>query len=137
MNENAAHFRNPQTHIPAAPENRARVEAATVFSEALSCAQDTWTLEPHVCRHCFGRLASRPIGAGIREYRCTNCEATTQHTDASVGCCCGLKIRKRNGVGRNGGPMVDAGIRCIPNPEKSAAFPAAYVASEVVKVKRN
>ena len=96
-----------------------------------------WRLEPHVCKACFGRLVSRQLLNDIREYRCTSCETSTQHTDATVGCCCGIKIRKRNTVGRAGGPMIDAGIRCIPNPEKNAAFPSAYVASEVIKAKRN
>lgn len=93
-------------------------------------------MEPHICRHCFGRLASRPAGGDLREFRCTNCEVITHSIRAEDACCCGLKIRKRNGTGRSGGPMVDAGVRCIPNPDKSPAFPSAYVASEVVKIKR-
>jgi hypothetical protein len=96
-----------------------------------------WHLEPHVCRACFGRMASRALSETTSEFMCTNCMLLTvseSHTDA---CCCGMKIRKRNGSGRSGGPMVDAGVRCIVNPEKSPAFPSAYVASEVVKNKRS
>lgn len=133
--ENCAHSGHPSTGGTDVLQNRAR-EVAAAFSANAFSAQDTWTLEPHVCKICFGRLASRALAGDLREYRCTNCEAESQHTDATHGCCCGIKIRKRNGVGRHGGPMVDAGIRCIANPERSPMFPAAYVASEVVKTKK-
>lgn len=134
--ENRAHSGNPSAEATDVPQNRAR-EVAAVFSANAFGAQDTWALEPHCCRICFGRLVSKPAASGLTRYRCTNCEEESQHTDASVACCCGIKIRKRNGVGRHGGPMVDAGIRCIANPERSPMFPAAYVASEVVKTKRS
>lgn len=104
---------------------------------AQPAAEPIWSMEPHICRQCFGRLVSRPHASGLREYHCTNCELTSQDTSADGVCCCGIKIRKRNGTGRSGGPMVDAGVRCIPNPDKTPAFPSAYVASEVVKFKKS
>lgn len=128
--ENCANFSDPSSASQTELEKRAR-DIANELHSAID-----WRLEPHVCRHCFGRLVSRPLHGDLREYQCTNCEATAQHTDATQACCCGIQIRKRNGAGRSGGPMVDAGIRCIPNPERSPAFPGAYVASEVVKTKR-
>lgn len=128
--ENCATFRDPGDGASDVPEKRAREASLVVDSTAV------WQLEPHICRHCFGRLVSRPLHGDLREFKCTNCETTSQHTDAAQACCCGIQIRKRNGAGRSGGPMVDAGIRCIPNPERSPAYPGAYVASEVVKNKR-
>lgn len=94
--------------------------------------KDQWALEDHLCRHCFGRLVSQPIpGGDLRLYRCSNCGAEAQHTHADALCCCGIKIKK---AGRNGtklGSLVDAGVRCIPNPERSPAFPGEIVASEI------
>jgi hypothetical protein len=133
--ENCAQSGDPAVGISEVVQKRVR-EGAPISGAEVFSAQDNWQLEPHVCRVCFGRLVSRPAFGLLREYRCTNCETTSQHTDASVACCCGIKVRKRNSTGRHGGVMIDAGIRCIVNPEKSPAFPAAYVASEVVKVKR-
>lgn len=95
--------------------------------------EQQWVLEPHICRKCFGRLVSMAVGADIRLYRCTNCGSEAEHTDAAAVCCCGIKIRR---PGRNGSKtpsLVDAGIRCIPNPDRSPSFPSEYVASEVVR----
>ncbi len=96
---------------------------------------EQWTLEDHICRHCFARVLSRPIAGGdLRLYRCSNCGEEAQHINADALCCCGIKIRK---VGRNGSKagavMVDAGVRCIPNPERSPSFPGEIVASEVAR----
>lgn len=86
-----------------------------------------WSLEPHVCRHCFGRLASRDVGDGHRVYQCTNCGAEGAGSAADVLCACGLKLTPR-GLGK--GP-VDAGIRCHANPAPTPEFPSLFVASEV------
>lgn len=94
---------------------------------------ERWNLEPHVCRECFGRMASRPAAGGKIEVLCTNCGANGITETIDNSCCCGVKVRKRNGAGRSGGPMVDAGIRCIPNPERSPAFPSMYVAQEITR----
>ena len=89
-------------------------------------------LEPHICRKCFARLASQPAGGGLRRYFCTNCGAEAEATSADELCCCGIKIRK---PGRSGkaAVLVDAGVRCIPNPDPTPLFPSLYVASEVAK----
>lgn len=49
---------------------------------------------------------------------------------ADALCCCGIKIRKM-GRGGKAGALVDAGVRCIPNPSPTPEFPSLYVASEV------
>jgi hypothetical protein len=128
--KNCANSQNPSSIVDFDAEKRAREAKSDQ-----SAQEPVFTLMPHICRHCFGRLASR-LNDGLQEYRCTNCETVTVALSHEEACCCGMKIRKRNGAGRSGGPMVDAGIRCIPNPEKSPAFPSAYVACEVVKIKR-
>lgn len=89
-----------------------------------------WTLEPHVCRHCFARLVSQPVPGGLRHYACTNCGATADSQGADALCCCGIKIRKM-GRGGKAGALADAGVRCIKNPNPTPLFPNLYVASEV------
>lgn len=95
---------------------------------------EQWELEDHICRNCFGRLVSRPVPGGVlRIYRCSNCGAEAQHTHADALCCCGIKIKRAGRNGTKSGALVDAGVRCIPNPERSPMFPGEIVASEVVK----
>lgn len=99
---------------------------------------EQWHLEDHVCRKCFGRVVSRPVtdaaNCTTRLYLCTNCGAEAQHDKADAICCCGIKIKR---AGRSGtkasSTLVDAGVRCIPNPEISPMFPSQIVASEVVR----
>ena len=97
-----------------------------------------WRLEPHVCKTCFARLASRTVMdsglVGQRLYQCTNCGAEVQATTADALCCCGIKLKKPGRDGSKASAIsVDAGIRCVPNPEISTMFPSKFVASEVVK----
>lgn len=99
---------------------------------------EQWELEPHICRKCFGRIVSRMVpgsvpGAELRVYQCSNCGLEAQHTHADALCCCGIRIKKAGRNGTKAGAMVDAGVRCIPNPERSPMFPSEYVASEVVR----
>lgn len=89
-----------------------------------------WQLEPHICRSCFARLASQSTGGGHRRYVCTNCGTEAEAADAGALCCCGIKVRKP-GRGGKGETLVDAGVRCIPNPNPTPLFPSLYVASEV------
>lgn len=97
---------------------------------------DAWKLEPHVCKDCFGRMASRAHSSGAgTEVLCTNCGACAVVETIDLACCCGIKVRKRNGTGRSGGPLVDAGIRCVENPDRTPAFPSMYVAREVAQKK--
>lgn len=109
-------------------------------TENLFCMSNDnlWRLEPHVCRKCFARLASRPVmDAGVvgqRVYQCTNCGTEAQANSAEELCCCGIKIKKPSRTGsKAGGTLVDAGVRCVPNPEVTTTFPSLYVASEVMR----
>lgn len=88
-------------------------------------------LEPHICRACHSRLASEPHPDGGRRYVCTNCGLEAVGHAADVLCCCGMKIRRATKGGKSGYALVDAGIRCIPNPDPRPEFPSLYVASEV------
>jgi hypothetical protein len=86
---------------------------------------DGWRLEPHVCRCCFGRIASQAIDGDEdrRQYVCTNCGLQSDGQRVSVLCACGMKIRK--GKGKH----VDAGLRCHENQSRTMEFPAMFVAS--------
>lgn len=93
-------------------------------------AQHCWRLEPHVCRACFSRIASRPADgdeddAG-RVYQCTNCGLEAEGTKPSVLCACGTKLRKG---GKSSAALVDAGLRCHANQDVRPDFPSLYVAS--------
>lgn len=105
-------------------------------SRAGGCAQGNLLLEPHICRKCFGRLVSTRVTDEVRLYQCTNCGHEAESESAEAVCCCGIRLRKSNAAGRSGGALVDAGIRCVPNPNPSPAFPSLYVASEVASVKK-
>ncbi len=87
------------------------------------------TLEPHVCRSCFGRIASEPDQGGERRYFCTSCGLEAIGSKPSVVCSCGIKLRKAKGDGRTSVTLVDAGVRCHPNKQVSPEFPALFVAS--------
>ena len=85
-----------------------------------------WRLEPHVCRVCFSRIASRVIEGDAedrREYVCTGCGLEAAGHRASVLCACGTKVKK----GKTS--YADAGLRCHENRARSPEFPALYVAS--------
>lgn len=87
------------------------------------------TLEPHVCRACFSRIASYPAAGGGRLYQCTNCEVEAVGASAAVVCACGIKLRKRKTSGASSLVLADAGIRCHLNEAPTPEFPARYVAS--------
>lgn len=91
----------------------------------MSRSRDEWRLEPHVCRVCFARIASRVSDEDedLRLYVCTNCGLEAEGRKASVICACGAKMPK--GKGR----AVDAGLRCHENRARSPEFPSLYVAS--------
>lgn len=87
-------------------------------------------LESHVCRSCFGRIASFPAADGdARVYQCTNCGLEAEGHKPGVVCACGTKLRKRKGDGRSAETLVDAGLRCHPNRRISPEFPSLYVCS--------
>lgn len=86
--------------------------------------QDNWRLEPHCCRSCFSRIASRPTEDGHRLYQCTHCGLEAEGSKPNVVCACGTKLRRGKAA-----VFTDAGIRCHENKAKSPEFPAQYVAS--------
>lgn len=83
-----------------------------------------WALEPHVCRHCFSRLVSKTDGSGVVQARCPNCDAVSAGGVDSL-CACGIRLRRDGPAGTR---LVDAGIRCKPNPSPSPEFPSLFVA---------
>lgn len=105
--------------------------AAEKRARARDCSKISgMRLEPHVCRVCFGRIASFPAADGDgRTYQCTNCGLEAQGHKASVVCACGIKLHKRKGDGRSAATLQDAGVRCHENRRVSPEFPALYVAS--------
>jgi hypothetical protein len=84
-----------------------------------------FSLEPHVCRHCFGRLLSvdAAAGDGSRRYFCSNCGAASAGAAPDVLCACGIRLKLR---GPGGGD--DAGVRCGPNPSPTPDMPSQIVA---------
>lgn len=102
---------------------------AQAARRARASALDCWRLEPHVCANCFARIASRAEGdEGDRVYQCTNCGAEAVGHRPAVVCACGIKLRK---AGPNGttGSLIDAGVRCHENRNRSPELPALFVAS--------
>lgn len=110
--------------IQATETSRARKDCAQTVPE------NAWRLEPHVCRSCFGRVASQRCGSpGERFYQCTNCGIEGYGQKPDVVCSCGLKLRKHKGDGRSASTFADAGVRCHENHKRSPEFPSRYVAS--------
>jgi hypothetical protein len=74
---------------------------------------DLWRLHDHVCARCLGR-----VGESDGEFRCTSCGASCTGSPAGI-CACGVRLR--------GAMKRDAGLRCRPNPARSATSPAEIV----------
>lgn len=89
-----------------------------------------WTLHPHICRYCFGRIL-RAEQEGSPLWRCSHCGREETGPDVSCLCCCGIKYKRGGRKGMKSAAPVDAGIRCITNPMPTPEFPAEIVASEV------
>jgi ribosomal protein L37AE/L43A len=104
--------------LPAQPSARGVVRARE--------NAEAWALEPHVCRHCFGRLVSRAAVRGGRLFACTNCGESALGEAPDVLCSCGVTLR-RHGVETT---QVPAGLKCRPNPNRTPAFPSLFVAAE-------
>lgn len=108
---------------------RGRVRAGA--GEKIEAGQtQTWSLEPHICRSCFSRLVSQPGTDGNTRYQCTNCGIEASGVEASALCCCGLKIRRPTKLHKSGHHLVDAGVRCAPNPNIRPDFPSLFIACE-------
>jgi len=95
--------------------------------------KEGWDLEPHICVKCFGRIVSKPLPDGQMLYRCTICGRESTGDSPKVACCCGMKIKRAGKHGTKSGSLIDAGVRCIPNPAPSAEWPNEIVASEIVR----
>lgn len=120
------------------PTGRARALAREAVPAHGSCVpdaetQDSWRLEPHICRACFSRLVSQGTQGtqGTRRYHCTNCGLEAVAPGADALCCCGTKIRRPTKGSKSGHTLVDAQIRCIENPAPSPEMPSVIVAAEV------
>lgn len=85
---------------------------------------ELWVLEPHCCRHCFGRLVSRADG-NERVYRCTNCGVERSGLKSAVLCACGATVH------RKGGGDVNLGLRCVENKTRTPECPSEIVAEGV------
>lgn len=80
-----------------------------------------WTIAPHICRACFGRVLMRKTFDNRRVYRCSNCGVEAEGRTEAAICCCGIKLKSG----------MDAGIRCCQSPHRSPEFPAEITASAV------
>ncbi|EAO3601701.1 hypothetical protein F2264_21760 [Salmonella enterica] len=89
-----------------------------------------WVIQDHICRKCFGRVVSHQDDSQTH-WKCTNCGYTVTGGDVSVICCCGIRYKKGGRKGSKSVAPVDAGIRCIRNPNITTEFCCEIVASEV------
>lgn len=93
-----------------------------------------WAIQDHICRKCFGRIISAPEGTQTR-FKCTNCGYEVVADDVSAMCCCGIKYKRGGRKGSKDVAPVNAGIRCIRNPNPTTEFCCEIVASEVAYAK--
>jgi hypothetical protein len=86
-----------------------------------------WTLEPHCCLTCLGRVVSQAIvgptgiGGPLRLYRCSCCGTEAVGGSAAVICACGFRFNGRHHLA----------IRCQANPNKTPESSAEFVALQV------
>lgn len=85
-----------------------------------SLCADNWRVTDHVCRICLGRILTRQTSDGGLESRCAECGALESGGHESL-CVCGATLRD----GR------DAGLRCVPNPERRPEVPAEIIVAHV------
>lgn len=90
---------------------------------------DHYRLEPHVCRACFSRIASKMADGGRRHFECTGCGLVASGRKPDCLCACGMRLRAYRSSGGTSQGVRDAGIRCHENRNRSPEFPAVYVAS--------
>lgn len=82
----------------------------------------TYTITPHICRACFGRILKRATFGDISVHKCSNCGIEVINNDVRGLCCCGIKYR----TGK------DSGIRCQMNEQRTPEFPSEIIAAEVL-----
>lgn len=82
-----------------------------------------WRITDHACRACMGRVLSRTTFDHKRLFRCANCGIEREGGAPSSLCCCGIRFGKA---------QRDAGIRCVPNPQRTPECMSEIVAMEVL-----
>ena len=92
--------------------------------------QESWRLEPHICRACFSRLVSQGADGAMRRYHCTNCGLEAVAPGADALCCCGTKIRRPTKGAKSGHTLISAGLKCVVNPDPTPDFPSVIIAME-------
>ncbi|MBB5456767.1 DNA-directed RNA polymerase subunit RPC12/RpoP [Paraburkholderia sp. Cpub6] len=80
-----------------------------------------WQLSEHCCRACFGRVLVADSPDGRSRYRCAQCGARGEGRDASIICCCGIRLKTG----------ADAGVRCMLNDAPSPEWTSEVVAGQV------
>lgn len=75
---------------------------------------------PHACRHCLGGLLERVLPDGRSVFECGTCSVTAAGAPETI---CGCGILPKPLSARSAGPR----FRCVPNPNRCVASPAAYV----------
>lgn len=83
---------------------------------------DLFGLLDHACRICGGRLLQRRLASGGREVRCAECGTVAELAPAAAHpykalCFCGARLPTG----------VDAGLRCIRNPQRTHEQPQEVV----------
>lgn len=83
----------------------------------------SWTITNHICRVCMGRVLKRATIGGPAVYRCACCGVEGTGSHSSI-CTCGMTWRK-------GKAAINAGVRCVENPERSPECMSEIVAVSV------
>ena len=76
-------------------------------------SEATWTITPHVCRQCFGRI----LQSGAT-FRCSGCGAEAADSPTAI-CGCGVLVRPIGLRAGRGGSF-----HCGPNPRRGPDSPA-------------
>lgn len=76
----------------------------------------------------MGRVLAREAFDGKRIFRCSNCGIEREGASELALCCCGIRLGKA---------QRDAGIRCVPNQDRTPECMSEVVAREVVAPKNN
>lgn len=102
------------------------------MSAALSCDAPEAPAAPgfawagHACRFCTGRLIARDgADGGPTVFECGQCDLKAKGAPDAI-CGCGMLPRPAAALGR-GAPASWPRWRCVPNPTRCVASPAAIV----------
>ncbi len=86
-----------------------------------------WLITDHACRACLGRVLMRKTVDNRRIYRCACCGVEREGKRPDAICACGIQLR----TGKGHGGALDAGVRCIANPDRRPENLAEIVAAQV------